>query len=457
MDINTSLGDHSGLCSQEAAPQPQSLLDDSPNYDRGILQMLFTKLEQMESKSEERARLQDARIDQLSMELAASKTRDDDDDAISTIVTNDEFGVDQEVTIPDDTAPAPTKRPAGDRMSVLGQLLPNSAGVVTPSQGNPGTISGPETNPTAGKAAEESSATDAQVASQPPHTKLDLVTTIVQQYDEEKKPAPKEPLGPKLHPDLEKHIKVCWMDDSKEDTIIEGIHPKFPTPEGLEGTIRSQALNPVFSAKNKQGHDRLHWYYSRNQKRLQDIQDVGTKVTNIFASIADHISASDRDNVVISSQTVLKAALSGITLMGRINRLLVERRKWCVYSGCKTDQVEKLCSKDLLTHDLLFGDNIKDLIVEAKEDNDLANSLFSGQKQDHGTKRKSERDDGDKPSYSGYYKASKNSQGQHQKDRDKKNNNSNSSSSSYPSKTKKKNSQSSSTQGPKKHGGRQKK
>ena len=48
---------------------------------------------------------------------------------------------------------------------------------------------------------------------------------------------------------------------------------------------------------------------------------------------------------------------------------------------------------------------ISSLIVEAKEDNNLANSIFSGQKQDNGTKRKSERDDGDKPSYSGYYKA----------------------------------------------------
>ena len=124
---------------------------------------------------------------------------------------------------------------------------------------------GPENTPTVGLAVKNNSAT-APVASQPPHTKLDLTSTIIQQHAEEKKPKWKEPLCVKLHPDLEKQIKVCWIEDANQDEIIEAITPKFPTPDGLEKIIRSQALNPVFETKNKQGRDRLHWYYSKTRR-----------------------------------------------------------------------------------------------------------------------------------------------------------------------------------------------
>ena len=66
-------GDHSGLCSQEGAP-------------------LFSA-----------------------------------EDAISTMASETEFLVDKEVVIPQEA----TNRPAGDRTSVLGRLLPNSTACVT--------------------------------------------------------------------------------------------------------------------------------------------------------------------------------------------------------------------------------------------------------------------------------------------------------------------------------------
>ena len=418
-------GDHSGLCSQEGAPlfpAEEDINNNTMMSSRDVFQVLFAKLDAMEKKSEERSRLQDARLDEMSKELYSRNTVSDED-AISTMASETEFLVDKEVVISQETM----NRPAGDRTSVLGRLLPNSTGLSDSSRDhNPGTSLGPESTPAVGQAAENNPAT-APVASQPPHTKLDLTSTIVQQYAEEKQPKPKEALGAKLHPDLEKQIKVCWTEDASQDEIVEAITPKFPTPDGLETTIRSQALNPVFETKNKQGRERLHWYYTRNQKRLQDIQDVGTRVTNIFASIADKISSADRDNVVVSSEAILKAALSGITLMGRMNRMLVDRRKYCVYSGCKTPQVEKLCSKDLIQNELLFGDNIKELIVEAKEESDLANSLFNAPKADHGYKRKSSdksQEERERPSYNGYKtssSSSKNSYGNNPKDRDRKN------------------------------------
>ena len=178
-------GDHSGLCSQEGAP-------------------LFSA-----------------------------------EDAISTMASETEFLVDKEVVIPQEA----TNRPAGDRTSVLGRLLPNSTCLSDSSRNhNPGTSLGPENTPTVGLAVKNNSAT-APVASQPPHTKFDL--TIVQQYAEEKQPKPKEALGAKLHPDLEKQIKVCWTEDASQDEIIEAITPKFPTsmawkqPSGLKPSTLS--------------------------------------------------------------------------------------------------------------------------------------------------------------------------------------------------------------------------
>ena len=89
--------------------------------------------------------------------------------------------------------------------------------------------------------------------------------------------------------------------------------------------------------------------------------------------------------------------------------MLVDRRKCCVYSGCKTSQVEKLCFKDLIQNELLFGDNIKELIVEDKDETDLANSIFNTPMADYGfNMRSSNKSQGERerPSYNGYSESS---------------------------------------------------
>ena len=70
-------------------------------------------------------------MDELSNELySRNGSTVSDDDAISTMISETEFLVDQEGVILLDTA----NRPAGDRTSVLGRLLPNSTGLSDPSQ-----------------------------------------------------------------------------------------------------------------------------------------------------------------------------------------------------------------------------------------------------------------------------------------------------------------------------------
>ena len=86
-----------------------------------------------------------------------------------------------------------------------------------------------------------------------PHTKLDQTSTIVQQYTEEKKPKPKEPLGAKLHPDLEKQFKVCWTDDISQDAIIEAMTPKFLTPDGLKNPSGLKSL--ILSLRKRVNRD----------------------------------------------------------------------------------------------------------------------------------------------------------------------------------------------------------
>ena len=68
---------------------------------------------------------------------------------------------------------------------------------------------------------------------------------------------------------------------------------------------------------------------------------------------------------MVTSDTFLKEAPSGINLMRRMNRMMVDSRKWCAYSGCKKDTMKEMCVRVLIQQR-----------IETKKATDFANSLY---------------------------------------------------------------------------------
>ena len=190
--------------------------------------------------------------------------------------------------------------------------------------------------------------------------------SIIDEINKEK--MSKEEVGLAISCQLAEVAHKYSADKAKKPAVVSKIMEGLKVPSNCS-VLTVPVLNQVVVRDR-----RILTFHKRADKRLSDIQKSLTFATTAVLKMADEILTASTESKSLDLRQVMGYTVDSITLLGRAHKQISNER----YKRLKpvlNEDIRGLCDKDTTSSEDLFGENLVEIMREAKKNYRISNSI----------------------------------------------------------------------------------